>query len=191
LSSKQNSIPQAIRLSIRESIFEWISNKFSQNAPIEHFILSNIAAVITLCIKFDYPELWPNAFSQVLEFQRFGNSGVDMVVKILNELELEVVVFNEERTTEEIVHNVIIKDHMRKTTTIQDICSFLCNWSIYYSEAIVVANNSSATTTNVAEHNDLKNNKVFLINSCERCLLCLSEFIGFNFLFSRNIYIIF
>ena len=41
-------------------------------------------------------------------------TGLDLAVRILGDLEVEVVMFSEGRTKDEIAHNTLIKDYMRR-----------------------------------------------------------------------------
>lgn len=77
--------------------------------------------------------------------------GIDFVIRVLSDLEIEIVMFNESRQKNEVQMNTNIKDAMRATDTISDILKFLCHFSV-----------DSST------HLDLK----------VRCLRSISELIG-------------
>ncbi len=132
----------------------WLLKILSENISVPNYIINNVASIVTLSIKNDYPELWPTAFVELLQLgSNHSFNGVEVVIRVLNDLDHEVVMFNEGRTKSEIAHNVLIKDTMRQTNAIKDIVVFLCSW---------------ATTALSAGNKDLS----------ERALLCLAEFIG-------------
>jgi hypothetical protein len=136
---------------IRNNILSWVKVPGNLQST-EHFIVNNIANIFALAIKSDFPEKWPNAFTDILSFEELGNCGIDLTVKILNDLDIEVVVFKESRTQEEISRNSRVKDAIREGTIARDLVYFLCSscWKV------------------VNENNDLS----------ERCLRALSEMIG-------------
>ena len=143
------------RTLLKQTVTEWLNNVLGSSTHVPQHIKNNMLSIYTLCIKRDYPEVWPSAFHDLLAFgNRFGLVGVDIVIRVLNELEIEVVMFNENRTKDEIAHNTLIKDTMRSTTVIKDIVFFLC-------QAASVAASSSES-----------------VDLSRRCLLCLAEMIG-------------
>jgi exportin-T len=79
----------------------------------ETYLLSNVTAVLTLCIKWDFPEDWRTAFSELLAVGAAKPEGTEMVLAVLENFDADVVVFNESRTREEWTHNTAIKDCMR------------------------------------------------------------------------------
>jgi hypothetical protein len=140
---------------LRQTVTEWLNNVLGCSTHVPQHIKNNMLSIYTLCIKRDYPEVWPTAFHDLLNFgNRFGLVGVDVVIRVLNELEIEVVMFNENRTKDEIAHNTLIKDAMRSSSVIKDVVHFLC-------QAATVAASSPES-----------------IDLCGRCLLCLAEMIG-------------
>jgi hypothetical protein len=120
------------RDAIRNTMMTWLSQllqSMSQNAGavVPFFLLSNAISVVTLSIKFDFPQCWPTAFTELLQLgYAHGIPGIDVVVKVLKELEVEVVMFSETRSKAEIVTNTAVKDAMRESSVMQDIVSFLC-----------------------------------------------------------------
>ena len=51
--------------------------------PIDRFVVNNLVSIITLCIKLDCPEAWPNAFNDLLQLASDGNvNGLDFVSHI-------------------------------------------------------------------------------------------------------------
>lgn len=145
---------ETIRQTIRDAMKTWLHRVLSQNLPVPNYIVNNVASIVTLCIKNDYPELWPNAFSELLQIgHAYSFNGIDVVVRVLNDLEVEVIMFNEGRTKSEIAHNVLIKDTMRATNVIKDCVVFLC---------------ASAKTAVAANMREI----------AKQTLLCLAELIG-------------
>lgn len=141
------------RLQIRDAIMSWTKEFSSASHVIQPFLVNNVASIITLLIKIDYPELWESAFSDVLSLGTTSAFGLAICVKVLNELEIEVVAFDEKRTKTEITHNTIIKDAMRATTVVHDIIVFLCQATV----SVRAENNGSLS---------------------QSCLECLASMIG-------------
>jgi hypothetical protein len=89
--------------------------------------MNNIANIITLCIKCDFPEKWSTAFEDLLSLGDLGWAGVDLAIRVIADLEIEVVMFSESRSPREIAHNTAIKDAMRSGVILINIVNFLCN----------------------------------------------------------------
>eukprot|EP01038_Epipyxis_sp_PR26KG_P005330 gene5330-7396_t len=155
--SCNNPVPSPeVRTSVRESILNWVNSVIHQKLQWPGYIVNNIASIIALCLKWDYPENWSNAFNTVLGFGK-SIEGVDLVVRVLNDLEVEVVMFNDDRTKEEIAHNVLVKDTLRSSSDLTDIVLFLCSWATSLSVSPTVQSS---------------------VELSGRCLLCLSELVG-------------
>lgn len=153
--SKDNMVSQGpVYRSIREAIWAWTSNSISSNYPIPVFILNNLVTVVTLLIKLLFPEGWSTAFSDLLILGRSNIAGLDLTVRVICDLEVEVVMFKEGRGRDEVTHNVIIKDAMRASdnSITKNLVEFLCQSA------------SSVRASNV----DLS----------QRCLRCLADMIG-------------
>ena len=109
---------------------------------------------MALLIKLLFPESWPSAFSDFLAVGRESTAGLDLVVRVICDLEVEVVMFSEGRGKQEVIHNVLIKDAMRanENSIVKQLVEFLCQ-----SAASVRSSN---------------------VELSERCLRCLAELIG-------------
>lgn len=85
---------------------------------------------------------------------RESTAGLDLVVRVICDLEVEVVMFSEGRGKQEVIHNVLIKDAMRanENSIVKQLVEFLCQSA------------ASARSSNV--------------ELSERCLRCLAELIG-------------
>lgn len=97
---------------IRETFLSYINQTY-QACTEEGFIVNNVANVMALVVKHDFPEVWPSAFDDLLSLGALGKAGVTVAVRVLAELDFEVVMFSESRTPDEIRHNSIVKDAMR------------------------------------------------------------------------------
>ena len=141
------------RRTIRENMLRWSTSSVVSGMQIPSFIMNSVVTILTLGIKFEYPRQWPGAFEDLLPLAETGPHGVDLVVRILSELEVEVVMFTEQRTDEEKRNNTMIKDNMRASPVIANVVSLLCRNTVAMYHA---------------GHNDL----------AERCLRCLAELIS-------------
>lgn len=119
-------IPPATTLTVRQTLFTWLINICHAGINLPPYIENNIAAVIARLIKLDFPQDWPEAFADVLSLTRYGVQGLTIALRIIFELDVEVVMFDERRTEEEIRHNTLIKDTMRERSIIKDIVDLLC-----------------------------------------------------------------
>jgi hypothetical protein len=63
------ALQSAARLEVRQGLLKWIGEGLAAEEP---FIRTKLAVVLALCIKCDYPELWPNAFAELLELMHHG-----------------------------------------------------------------------------------------------------------------------
>lgn len=141
LRSYTNSTYSNERLNIRQSILNWVQQSFKILPKIEAYVINNIASILTLCIKCDFPENWPNAFEDILQLSELGWIGIDLCVRIIADLDVEVVMFSESRSQEEINHNRTIKDAMRLGTILYNIVNLLTSsaaQSIHKDEYITI-----------------------------------------------------
>ncbi|CAM9206016.1 unnamed protein product, partial [Ectocarpus fasciculatus] len=151
--SSNGGIPPVVeRQKIREAMMSWLLSTSSNLTGVESYVMNNIVTIVTLAIKHDFPELWPNAFSDILAFGQKGINELDIVIRVLSELEVEVVMFNDTRGKQEIAHNTIVKDAIRAGPIASNIVQFLCQ------SAVSVRPMKAALSS--------------------RCLVALSEMIG-------------
>jgi len=141
------------RRTIRENVLRWSASSVVSGMQIPSFIMNSVVTILTLGIKFEYPRQWPSAFDDILPLAETGPHGLDLVVRVLSELEVEVVMFTEQRTDEEKRNNTMIKDSMRASPVIANVVSLLCRNTVAMYHA---------------GHNEL----------AERCLRCLAELIS-------------
>ena len=130
LSSTSKSLPQhspPSRLRIRQAMLSFLASPPPLND--DYAVNNSIANILTLCLKHDFPEQWPSAFSDLFFLASQHIRGTVVLVRVLMELELEVVVFDDKRTSAEIAHNTLIKDEMRRgsPSVVENIVSFLCS----------------------------------------------------------------
>jgi len=135
----QNELPNAssaggyhqARHEIRSTLMSWLVRLLQEmsggeGSNVPFFLLSNVITVFTLSIKFDFPSEWPSAFSELLQLgYTHGIPGIDIVTRVLKELDVEVVMFSETRSREEIALNTVVKDAMRESSVMTDIVKFL------------------------------------------------------------------
>lgn len=156
------------RYLIRTTASQWLEKVLADGniGSSPSYVVNNMLSIFTLCIKREYPEHWPTAFEELLSLgDRYGLSGLDMVVRVLNELEIEVVMFQERRSAEEMAHNAIIKDTMRETNMVQRIVRFLV-------QAITFIH------TNLQQQQQQPQEQKQFVSLGLRCLGSLSELIG-------------
>lgn len=112
------------RLLVRQTLLHRLPDLLALDVAV----VNNLANVLTMCIKLDYPELWPEAFDHLLSIAPLSLAGTSLMVRVLAELELEVVVFDERRSAAEIAHNRVVKDEMRRgePSAVARIVAFLC-----------------------------------------------------------------
>lgn len=137
---------------IRTSLLQWINADRNNLASLEVYMVNNIGNIITLCVKRDFPERWSSAFQDILEIGSRDRTGLDFAVRIIADIEVEVVMFNESRTAAEVAHNTMIKDAMRATQITKNIIDFL------------------AKSTDLVLESDA--------DLSERCLYALADLIG-------------
>lgn len=121
---------QTVRRTIRETMMAWCASAITSGSSIAPFIMNSVVTILTLGIKFEYPAQWPTAFDEILPLAETGPHGVDLVVRVLAELEVEVVIFTETRSEEEKRGNTLIKDTMRGSSVIATIVSLLCRHTV-------------------------------------------------------------
>lgn len=187
------------RRTIRDAMLEWINTmvvipeteqgtnsshggtKQTNRLPV--FLVNNVASVVTLCVKYDYPEVWPEAFDEIIKLGNSCISGLDMTVRILIDLDVEVVTAWHEggsaassagATTQsqqgassakrhELSHNTAIKDAMRAGDITRQIVVLLCKSAVYLRSDTTVQQAKGRVACNALSR---------------RCLRCMASFIG-------------
>ena len=130
LAGSRNDVPAENRLQIRQVMLNWLVNtcsaEVSQQTNVPAYIQNNIATVLVRSLKLDFPTEWPNAFGDIMSLSKMGLLGFAVSVRVLIDLDVEVISFDDRRTSEEVVRNSLIKDTMREQNILKDIVEFLC-----------------------------------------------------------------
>jgi len=188
-----SSVAVDTRKAIREAMMEWIKNiiiipETQANSkeimpprpPV--YLINNVVSIVTLCVKHDFPEIWPSAFDEILELGNSCISGLDLTVRVLSDLDVEVVTsFSDggtaassaapaennsqatRRQKEEQMHNTAIKDAMRAGDITRNIVHLLCKSAVYLRSDTALHATRGRGTCNALSR---------------RCLRCMSLFIG-------------
>jgi len=139
---------------VRDSIVQWLMKRNSSfqktSSSADLPIFNNAVSILALCIKLLYPEHWTSAFNDLLQL------GTSVLVRGLKELDIEVVMFQEGRSKNEITHNTLIKDTMRASNAVENVLRYLC-------EQVVSRVHLEAPDE---------------LQLCVGCLECLSELVG-------------
>lgn len=200
-----SSISEDVRRTIRENVMQWVSQSMSlkqqemespDNNPgnddsynytignLPHFLLNNMVSVITLCIKLDYPELWPTAFDEILFYAKQHIAGLDLAVRIFEDVDLEVVMYEDSRSKSEMQHNTLIKDTMRQNETTKEISLLLCSSSVFLRSNIEslgdsIKGSDGQERGNLVTNAELGFASVSQVNNlATRCLRVMSSFIS-------------
>ncbi|CAM9920641.1 unnamed protein product, partial [Discosporangium mesarthrocarpum] len=108
---------------LREAVFGWLQGVGPAGLEAQEiFVRIKVAVVLALLVKCDYPERWPEAFRELQGLLRGGAAYVELFLRVLGALDEEVVSFHVDRSPPEVEHNSLIKDTMRNTTAVSDIC---------------------------------------------------------------------
>ncbi len=139
-----------VKKAIREALVNWVHESIqsvaeNDNTTGKHYylgrlpayLLNNLVTVITLCIKAEYPQYWPNAFEQLLQVSSANIAGLDFTVRLLTDLDREIVSFEQGRNAEEITQTAEIKDAMRAGTATADIVKLLCSSAVFLRSKII------------------------------------------------------
>jgi hypothetical protein len=150
---------------VRQSFLAFLDQALqSQNFSLPTYLLNNILTILALCLKREYPDTWPNAFPEIVALsQKNGIRSAEILLGVLQEFEIEVVAFNEMRSTEENQNNTMIKDTMRHTNIPQLLIKTLCGH--FYEVANVINQQQSQTPS-------------FYIEVGKKALICISELIS-------------
>lgn len=119
---------------IRETIMNWIAYVIPSNTSIPVYIVNNVVTIVTRVLKLDFPTHWSEAFTDVLSLANFGVLGVDIAVRVIAELDIEVIMFDAQRTAEEVQQNMLIKDTMRDKQITKSLIDFLCRTVLFARE---------------------------------------------------------
>lgn len=121
VDNRYKGLPEEQKNFIRQSLMSFIRDVLPKCVQ-PPFIKMKLSVVLVKIIKHDYPERWPSFFSELLsQLKNNDIEIVDMFLRILNTIIDEIVIWQEQRTTEEVIHNTLIKDKMRETYITQII----------------------------------------------------------------------
>lgn len=141
-----------VKKTIREALMNWIhsamqdtnrglnyasTGKAYRVGNLPTYLLNNLVTVLTLCVKVEYPSSWPDAFDQLLQFGSTNFAGLDFSVRLLTDLDREVVTFEQGRSSEEIARNAAIKDAMRANGTTGDVVKLLCSSAVFLRSKVI------------------------------------------------------
>lgn len=143
-----------VKKTIRETLMNWIHSAMQVQdsnggadfagtrnrchvGKLPAYLLNNLVTVLTLCVKVEYPSSWPDAFDQLLQFGSTNFAGLDFSVRLLTDLDREVVTFEHGRSADEIARNAAIKDAMRANGTTGDVVKLLCSSAIFLRGKVI------------------------------------------------------
>ena len=127
LAGARSEIPVPNRLQIRQILLTWLVNNSNDASSMPSYIENNIATVLIRCVKLDYPNEWTSAFRDIIALSKINMLGFSIALRVIIELDVEIVMFDDRRTTEEVSHNSLIKNTMREQNVLKEIVDFLCS----------------------------------------------------------------
>ena len=170
-SNIQISVEQ--RKSIRDAMLRWMSDNIlsgglsSETRP-KAYLINNAVSVLTLCIKFDYPEIWSSAFDDILGLGNSSIAGLDLTVRILMDLDIEVVTAFESNigasssTKEHHERSTMIKDAMRAGNVTRSVINLLSKSAVLLRSDGAIQQQHGLGVCNALSR---------------RCLRCMSSFV--------------
>lgn len=164
-----NQTLQEDLVKIRSNMLHYVGTAVANSINIPIYLLNNLVSIIALCIKLQYPGIWNTAFFDILSIGKINMIGLDISIKILNEVTVEIIEANENRSKEDIKNNTMIKDHMRGSGILNDIVQFLCQSSISIRSSLT---DEQANLTS---------------NNCLRCLAGFISWIDINLIVNNTI----
>ena len=75
----------------RTALIAWVQ---AQGAPTREeapFVKNKFAQLVVAVIARDYPQMWPHAFTQLLDVLQCGPGSIDMFLRVLNAVHEEVI----------------------------------------------------------------------------------------------------
>lgn len=113
-------------LKLRELLLSWMQEPFINGAAADKsFVRNKMAQLYAMTCVIDYPSRWITFFSDLLSCISSGNlSAVDLYLRILIAIDVEVVDRDIVHTPEENQRNTLIKDTMRE----QCVASLVESW---------------------------------------------------------------
>lgn len=134
LSGSVQTLSPEARYEIRSGLLQWLMISPSKLDVEPVYMRTKLALVLSLCLKHDYPNIWPNAFTELLQFASTGVSSIDLMLRVLVAVDQEIVTFHVDRETDEIERNMLIKDTMRTSGSVAEICNFINTVVLRYGE---------------------------------------------------------
>ena len=114
---------EAARDEVRAVVLGWLDKSAETIGQEESYIRTKLGVVVALLIKSDYPERWSGAFDDLLALLSRGPHMIDFFFRVLHAVDEEIVSFHADRDAREIEHNVVIKDTMRASSCVRDLCA--------------------------------------------------------------------
>ncbi|XP_071816204.1 exportin-T-like [Apostichopus japonicus] len=113
IKDKYSTASQEDRLNIQNLLITWL--QMSAYAPTEEkmFIKNKVAQLFSLVFVQDYLNHWPTFFQDLLQYLSHGPPVIDVFLRILLAIDIEVVDRDIAHTPEETQRNTLLKDTMR------------------------------------------------------------------------------
>ncbi|GAM23232.1 hypothetical protein SAMD00019534_064070 [Acytostelium subglobosum LB1] len=129
---RYEALTEQDRLSLKSTLITYLKVVLA-NTNEDTAIKNKYAQIVVLLFKQEYPEQWPQFFNDFLSMLAIGPNVIDIFLRILKSIDIEVVSFNVHRSTAELAHNTMIKDTMRDGA-IKDIVSSWYEILVHYHQ---------------------------------------------------------
>eukprot|EP01117_Protostelium_nocturnum_P002827 TRINITY_DN13746_c0_g1_i1.p1 TRINITY_DN13746_c0_g1~~TRINITY_DN13746_c0_g1_i1.p1 ORF type:complete len:965 (-),score=282.39 TRINITY_DN13746_c0_g1_i1:38-2932(-) len=109
---KYNALSAADQNLLRQTLLRFIREVIPQSEP-EGEIKNKFAQIVALLFKVEYPQSWPTFFSDITSSLSLSTSSVDMFLRVMNNIDDEIINQEMLRNTEEVARSAEIKDYIR------------------------------------------------------------------------------
>lgn len=113
IKAKYSTASQEDRQSIRNVLVTWLHMTAVSEVEEKMFIKNKVAQLMSLVFVQDYLGQWPTFYSDLLQMLQLGPKFIDMYLRILLAVDIEVMDRDIAHTPEETQRNTLLKDTMR------------------------------------------------------------------------------
>ena len=121
VTGRYGALSKEDQLQMRQVFMQWIAADGARIGGLPAFVRTKVALIVTLLLKHQYPEMWPEAFADLLGMLNGGPPFIDLFLRVLGLVDEEIVRYNAQRQSDEIKHNSLIKDAMRAADVLRSI----------------------------------------------------------------------
>ncbi|PRP73955.1 exportin-T [Planoprotostelium fungivorum] len=121
---RHDSLPPVDQANLRTALLRYIAEHLPNAQATETPLKNKFAQIVALLFKMEYPHNWPSFFSDILSLLSVGTSSVDIFLRIMSNIDDEIINQDMLRNTQEVARSTEIKDYMREKSIVDVVSAW-------------------------------------------------------------------